>query len=36
IIGNGVVLRAGAVVTKDIPSNMVAVGNAARIIRERL
>lgn len=26
--------RRGAVVTKDIPSNVVAVGNPARVLRE--
>ncbi|MDQ9022754.1 acyltransferase [Acinetobacter sichuanensis] len=31
-IGNNVVIGAGSVVTKDIPSNSVAVGNPARII----
>jgi acetyltransferase-like isoleucine patch superfamily enzyme len=32
-IGNEVVIGAGAVVTKDIPSNSIAVGNPARIIK---
>ena len=27
-------MLAGAVVTKDIPSNVVAVGNPARVLRE--
>jgi maltose O-acetyltransferase len=27
------VIGAGAVVTKDIPANVVAVGNPARVIR---
>ena len=31
-IGNNVTIGAGAVVTKDIPDNCVAVGNPARII----
>ena len=34
-IGDGVVIGAGAVVTKDIPDNSVAVGNPARILKER-
>lgn len=34
-IGTGAVIGAGAVVTKDIPSNSIAVGNPAKIIRER-
>lgn len=34
-IGDGVVIGAGAVVTKDIPANSVAVGNPARILKER-
>lgn len=33
-IGNNVVIGAGSVVTKDIPDNMIAVGNPCRIIRE--
>lgn len=33
-IGNNTVIGAGAVVTKDIPANVVAVGNPARVIRE--
>ena len=32
-IGDNVVIGAGSVVTKDIPSNVVAVGNPARIIK---
>ena len=34
-IGDGAVLGAGAVVTKDIPSNAIAVGNPARVIKYR-
>ena len=34
IIGDNSVIGAGAVVTKDIPSNVVAVGNPARVLRE--
>ncbi len=33
-IGDNVVVGAGSVVTKDIPSNSLAVGNPAKVIRE--
>lgn len=33
-IGDNVVIGAGSVVTKDIPDNVVAVGNPCRILRE--
>ena len=33
-IGDNTVVGAGSVVTKDIPSNVVAVGNPARVLRE--
>ncbi len=33
-IGDNTVIGAGSVVTKDIPSNVVAVGNPCRILRE--
>lgn len=33
-IGNNVVIGAGSVVTKDIPSNVVAVGNPCRVLRK--
>ena len=33
-IGDNSVIGAGAVVTRDIPANVVAVGNPARVIRE--
>ena len=33
-IGNNVVIGAGSVVTKDIPDNVIAVGNPCRIVRE--
>ena len=33
-IGDNVVIGAGSVVTKDIPSNTVAVGNPCRVIKE--
>lgn len=32
-IGNNVVIGAGSVVTKDIPGNVIAVGNPCRILR---
>ncbi len=33
-VGDNVVIGAGSVVTKDLPSNVVAVGNPCRILRE--
>ncbi len=33
-IGNNVVIGAGSVVTKDLPDNVIAVGNPCRIVRE--
>jgi len=33
-IGDNTVVGAGSVVTKDLPSNVVAVGNPCRVIRE--
>lgn len=33
-IGDNVVIGAGSIVTKDIPSNVVAVGNPCRILRK--
>lgn len=33
-IGNNVVIGAGSVVTKDIPDNVIAVGNPCRVIKE--
>ena len=35
-IGNEVVIGSGAVVTKDIPSNCIAAGNPAKVIRENI
>ena len=35
-IGDGAVIGAGSVVTKDIPDDCVAVGNPARVIRCRM
>ncbi|WP_349361878.1 DapH/DapD/GlmU-related protein [Paenibacillus sp. RC343] len=33
-IGNNVVIGAGSIVTKDIPDNVVAVGNPCKVLRE--
>ena len=33
-IGSNSVIGAGSVVTKDIPSNVVAVGNPCKVIKE--
>jgi len=33
-IGDNVVIGAGSVVTKDIPANVIAVGNPCRVVRE--
>ena len=35
-IGDEVVVGAGSVVTKDVPSNCVVAGNPARVIRENI
>ena len=35
-IGNGVIIGAGAVLTKDVPDWAIAVGNPARIVRYRV
>ncbi len=32
-IGSNTVIGAGSVVTKDIPSNVVAVGNPCKVLR---
>ncbi|WP_035337069.1 acyltransferase [Dokdonia sp. PRO95] len=34
VLGNHVVVGAGAIVTKSVPSNSVVVGNPARIIKQ--
>ena len=33
-IGDNSVIGAGSIVTKDIPSNVIAVGNPCRVLRE--
>jgi acetyltransferase-like isoleucine patch superfamily enzyme len=35
-IGDEVIVGSGSVVTKDIPSNCIVVGNPTRIIRENI
>lgn len=35
-IADEVVVGSGSVVTKDIPSNCIAVGNPARVIKEKI
>lgn len=35
-IGDEVIVGAGAVVTRDVPSNVIVAGNPARIIRENI
>jgi len=35
-IGDQVVVGAGAVVTRDVPSNCIVAGNPARIVREEI
>jgi acetyltransferase-like isoleucine patch superfamily enzyme len=35
-IGNEVIVGAAAVVTKNVPSNVIVAGNPARIIRENI
>jgi acetyltransferase-like isoleucine patch superfamily enzyme len=36
IIGDHVIVGSGAVVTKNIPSNCIAAGNPARVIKENI
>ncbi|NRW44400.1 acetyltransferase-like isoleucine patch superfamily enzyme [Clostridium beijerinckii] len=33
-IGNNVVIGSGSVVTKDIPDNVIVVGNPCKVVRE--
>ncbi|MCQ2399533.1 MAG: hypothetical protein MJ072_03390, partial [Clostridia bacterium] len=33
-IGDNAVIGAGSVVTKDVPSNVIAVGNPCKVMRE--
>ncbi len=33
-IGSGTTIGAGSVVTRDIPANVIAVGNPCRVLRE--
>ena len=33
-IGSNVIIGAGSIVTKDIPDNVLAVGNPCRVLRE--
>lgn len=33
-IGNGAVIGAGSVVIKDIPANVIAAGNPAKVIKQ--
>ena len=33
-IGDNSIIGAGSIVTKDIPSNVVAVGNPCRVLRQ--
>ncbi len=33
-IGDNVVIGSGSIVTKDIPSNVIAVGNPCKVLRE--
>lgn len=35
VIGNGVIIGAGSIVTKDVPAYSIAVGNPARVIGSR-
>ena len=35
-VGDEVIVGAGAVVTKNVPSNVIVAGNPARIIRENI
>lgn len=35
-IGDNAVIGAGSVVTRDVPADVVAVGNPARVVRERI
>ena len=35
-IGDGAIIAAGAVVTKDVPAKCVVAGNPAKVVRENV
>ncbi|MGZ9898564.1 acyltransferase [Shewanella gaetbuli] len=36
VVGDNVIIAAGSVVTKDVPSNSIVAGNPAKIIKENI